>query len=216
MKKNIAVITGGNSSEYEISLQSAETVLNQIDRSLYTPFKIIVRGDNWVLKRENKEDIAVNKEDFTCDIEGEKLIFDCVFISIHGSPGEDGIMQRYFDKLNIPYTTTDASISELTFDKNACKSFLSDHGVLMAISVKLSKGDNYDIQEILNKIGLPCFVKPNKGGSSCGISKVKKPEKLLSAIDLAFGEDDDILIEQFIDGRELTCGVIQFYYRNYD
>ncbi|MBN4051255.1 D-alanine--D-alanine ligase [bacterium AH-315-M05] len=209
MKKNIAIVTGGNSSEYDISLQSAETIINNIDKSVYDPFKIVINGDQWVLKRNNEEDIVIDKNDFSCIIENNKLSFDCAFIAIHGTPGEDGKLQGYFDMLNIPYTTPGVLTTSLTFNKNVCNNFLKQYGVVIASSILIKSGDHIDSKKILAKTNLPCFVKPNNGGSSCGISKVSSADNLEDAINKAFKEDDEILVEEFIDGIELTCGIVK-------
>ena len=126
MKKNIAIVTGGNSSEYDISLQSAETIIRNIDKSIYVPYKIVINGDQWVLKRNNEKDIVIDKNDFSCIIENNKISFDCAFIAIHGTPGEDGKLQGYFDMLKIPYTTPGDLTSALTFDKDVCKNLLRE------------------------------------------------------------------------------------------
>ena len=190
-------------------MKSAEAVLKNIDRDQFNPFLIIVKDENWYLKREGQENVPVDKENFTCEVDGEQIGFECAFIVIHGTPGEDGKLQEYFDKVGMPYTASGASTSSMTFNKNACKEFLKTHEVLMADSVAVNKGDNVDNSEVLARIGLPCFVKPNSGGSSFGISKVKEENELMAALDLAFEEDDLVLVEAFVDGRELTCGVFQ-------
>lgn len=205
----IAIVSGGYSSEHEISIQSGVTVYTNLNKSKYDTYQVIINPDNWVLKRDNGDEIALNKEDFTVVVEGETISFDYVFIAIHGDPGENGVFQEYLDKLNIPYSTSGATTSKLTFDKGACKDFFKDTEVKLAASVLIAKGEAIDKDAILNLVGLPCFVKPNNGGSSCGISKVKLGEELDSALELAFEEDDEVLIEQFIDGREITCGVFQ-------
>lgn len=209
MKKNIAIVTGGNSSEYDISLQSAETIISNIDKSIYVPYKIVINGDQWVLKRNNEEDIAIDKNDFSCIIENNKITFDCAFIAIHGTPGEDGKLQGYFDMLNIPYTTSGVLTTALTFDKSVCINFLKQYGVVVANSILIKRGENYQVEKISSEIKLPCFVKPNNGGSSCGISKVNSAGDLEDAINKAFKEDDEILVEEFIDGTELTCGIVK-------
>lgn len=205
----VAIVSGGYSSEYEVSILSGETVYNNLDRSKYDPYQVILNPDTWVLKRENGDEIALNKEDFTVDLNGETLTFDYVFIAIHGDPGENGVLQAYLDKLNIPYSTSGASTSTLTFDKGACKDYLQHTEVRLAASIMIRKGEHIDHDSILNSVGLPCFVKPNNGGSSCGISKVKEAGEFQAAIDLGFEEDDEVMVEQFIDGREITCGVYQ-------
>ncbi len=209
MKKNIAIVTGGDSSEYEISLQSAETIINNIDKSEYKPYQIVINGDRWVLKRNNVVDIAIDKNDFSCTIDSNKLTFDCAFIAIHGTPGEDGKLQGYFDMLKIPYTASGVHTSALTFNKNTCINFLKQYGVVAANSVLVKRGERVDSKEILAKTNLPCFVKPNNGGSSCGVSKVNNVDELEDAINNAFKEDNEILVEEFIAGTELTCGVVK-------
>ena len=205
----VAIVSGGYSSEYDISIQSGETVYNNLDKAKYDTYQIIVNPDNWLLKRDNGDEIALNKQDFTVLINDELLAFDYVFIAIHGDPGETGVFQEYLDGLNIPYSTCSASISKLTFDKEACKDHLKDTEVRLATSVLIAKGDEVNQEAVLQKVGLPCFVKPNNGGSSCGISKVKEAGDLQEALDLGFTEDDEVMVEQFIDGREITCGVYQ-------
>ncbi|HIN39468.1 MAG TPA: D-alanine--D-alanine ligase [Flavobacteriales bacterium] len=207
MKRNIAIVCGGNSSEYEISVRSGKTVYDNLDTFKYNGFFIEIKGGNWVLKWTNNDEISINKNDFSCEIDGARITFDCVFIAIHGDPGEDGKLQGYFEMLNIPYTGSGILASSLSFDKAACKVFLSSTEVLLAPSITISNTAKIEEKEILDKVGLPCFVKPNKGGSSCGISKVKEKEELIPAIDLAFKEDATVMVEAFIDGRELTCGV---------
>ncbi|MBL4657697.1 MAG: ATP-grasp domain-containing protein, partial [Flavobacteriales bacterium] len=205
----VAIVSGGYSSEYEISIQSGETVYANLDKSHYDTYQVIIDPDKWFLKRENGDEIVLNKEDFTADLDGETLHFDYVFIAIHGDPGENGLLQDYLDNLNIPYSASGASTSKLAFDKGACKAYFEDTEVKLAASVLIHKGDDIDNAAVLDKVGLPCFVKPNNGGSSCGISKVKEEGELSAALDLAFEEDEAVLIEQFIDGREITCGVFQ-------
>ncbi len=207
MKRNIAIVCGGNSSEYEISVLSGKTVYDNLDTSKYNGFFIEFKGKDWVLKWTNNKEISINKNDFSCEIDGARITFDCVFIAIHGDPGEDGKLQGYFEMLNIPYTGSGILASSLSFDKAACKVFLSGTKVLLAPSIILNKTDEVDETDILGKVGLPCFVKPNSGGSSCGISKVKEKGELIPAISLAFKEDTKVMVEAFIDGRELTCGV---------
>jgi len=210
MKKNVAIVTGGNSSEYDISLLSAETIISNIDKSLYDPFKIVINGTQWLLKRNNEEDIVIDKSDFSCTVENDKLTFDCAFIAIHGTPGEDGKLQGYFDMLNIPYSTPGVLTTALTFDKNACKNMLKQYGVLSANAILIQRGKNYQVEKIVTEIKLPCFVKPNNGGSSYGISKVNTAEDIEDAIQKAFEEDDEVLIEEYIEGTELTCGIVKY------
>jgi D-alanine-D-alanine ligase len=209
MKRNIAIITGGNSSEAEISLLSAETVINNMDDDAYHVYKVVIKGNDWSLIRDGHNGIPIDKNDFSCIINDQKVQFDCAFIVIHGTPGEDGKLQGYLDMLGIPYTTSGQLTTALTFDKNACKIYLADHGVRMPASILLKKGQEYSQKDIINNVGIPCFVKPNSGGSSFGISKVQQVNEMDKAIGLAFEEGNEVLIEKFIDGRELTCGVVR-------
>ncbi len=207
MKKNIALLAGGYSGEYVISIQTAETIQKNLDESLYNIYKIVVTRDEWCYDHEGRK-IQVNKNDFSLDLETGKVTFDCVFIAIHGSPGEDGRIQGYLDMLGIPYTSCNAIVSALTFNKSYCNKVVKAFNVVnIANSVHLIKGEPYSMGAVLDELRLPVFVKPNESGSSLGISKVKKVEELFPAIEKAFREDDQVLIEEFIEGRELTIGV---------
>lgn len=210
MKKNIAVITGGNSGEYEISLKSGHNIAQSLDKNLYNVYIIHLREKEWTYRDSNNVLFSINKNDFSVTIDTKKITFDCVFIAIHGNPGEDGKLQGYFDMLKIPYTGCNVMVSSLTFNKNYCNRVVASFGIKTAPSVSLFKGDMIDQQSILEIVGLPCFVKPCNSGSSVGMSKVKKEDELLPALQLAFEHDDQLLIEQFIQGREITCGVIKY------
>ncbi len=206
--KNIALLAGGYSGEYVISIQTAETIEKNLDSSLYNIYKIIITKDGWWYESNKGERIPVDKNDFSLNIEGEKVNFDCVFIAIHGTPGEDGRIQGYLDMLDIPYTTCNAIVSALTFNKSYCNKVVKAFNVVnIANSVHLIKGEPYSVGNILEQLQLPMFVKPNESGSSLGVSKVKSVEALLPAIEKAFKEDNQVLIEEFIEGRELTIGV---------
>jgi len=207
MKKNIALLAGGYSGEYVISIQTAETIQKNLDESLYNIYKIIVTRNEWYYENDGSK-TQVNKNDFSLDLETGKVTFDCVFIAIHGSPGEDGRIQGYLDMLRIPYTSCNAIVSALTFNKSYCNKVVKAFNVVnIANSVHLIKGEPYSMGAVLDELRLPVFVKPNESGSSLGISKVKKVEELFPAIEKAFREDDQVLIEEFIEGRELTIGV---------
>lgn len=208
MKKNIAILAGGDSSESVISLQSAEQVRSILDKEKFNTFTVYVKGSEWTLISDQYCDMIVNKDDFSFSYQGTKIKFDFALIMIHGTPGEDGKLQSYFDLLNIPYSTSDAFTSALTFNKFACKAFLKNFNVPMVESVLIRKGQDFDEQEILKKTALPCFVKPNAGGSSFGISKVKETSELSKAIELAFKEDDEVIIEAFIEGVEVSNGIL--------
>ncbi len=209
MKKNIAVIAGGNSGEYEISLQSGRNVSNTLDKSKFNVFFIRIKGMNWDYIFDENMTYPVDKNDFTITVGGQKIIFDCVFILIHGNPGEDGKLQGYFDMLNIPYVGCNAAVSALTFNKNLCNRFMSAYGITLTDFLHFHKGDTIDTKLVIDKLALPCFVKPCNSGSSVGVSKVKTEEELLPAINEAFAHDNEILIERFIQGREITCGVMK-------
>jgi D-alanine-D-alanine ligase len=207
MKKNIALLAGGYSGEYVISIQTAETIEKNLDSDLYNVYKIIIVKDEWY-HNHNDQKIPVDKNDFSLTIDGEKVVFDCVFIAIHGSPGEDGRIQGYLDMLHMPYTTCNAIVSALTFNKSYCNKVVKAFNVVnIANSVHLIKGEPYSMGAIFDELKLPVFVKPNESGSSLGVSKVKRVEELLPAIEKAFREDNQVLIEEFIEGRELTIGI---------
>ncbi len=209
MKKNIAIVAGGNSGEYEISIQSGSVVKKNLDTGLYNPYIIVIKGSDWYYLDKDCKRFDVDKNDFSIIIQGEKIIFDCVFIAIHGTPGEDGKLQGYFDLLNIPYTSCDQTTSALTFNKSFCNRIVNSLGVNTAKSILLYKNQKYKRDRIVDEIKLPCFVKPNNGGSSVGITKVDKMEDLHNAIKTAFKEDDEVIVEEFIDGTEITCGIIK-------
>ena len=210
MKKNIAIIMGGYSSEYQISLKSGTVVYNTLNKEKYNAYRIHVFIDKWVLVDANDNEFLVDKNDFSVVINQTKITFDCVFNAIHGSPGEDGFMQAYFKLIGLPQTSCEAYQAALTFNKRDCLSVLKPYGILTAESYYLNLGDTINEDEIIAKVGLPCFVKANKAGSSFGISKVYKKEALQTAIDNAFKEDDEIIIESFLDGTEVSVGVITY------
>jgi len=208
--KNVAIIMGGYSSEYKISLTSGDVVYRNINLSKYKPYRIHIFKEKWVYIAENEAEYTIDKNDFSVQIDGEKIKFDVVFNAIHGTPGEDGLMQAYFALLNIPQTSCDYYQAALTFNKRDMLSVLKPYGIKTATSYYLNSGDEINTTSIIEKVGLPCFVKPNKSGSSFGISKVKNIEELLPAIDNAYKEDDEIIIESFLDGTEVSVGVINF------
>ena len=205
---NIAIVAGGDSGEYGISVKSGKQVELNIDRSKFRPFLIMVRGKHWSYTIEKKV-FPIDKNDFSLTIGARKIRFDAVFNAIHGTPGENGKLQGYFDMLGIPYTSCDVTTSALTFNKSFCKDVVANCGVKTARSLHLINGNNAHPEEILRKLTLPLFVKPNNGGSSVGMSKVNHAAELEPALHLAFCEDNEILLEEFIKGRELTCGVLR-------
>ncbi len=210
MKKNIAIIMGGYSSEYKISLKSGNVVFDALDKDKYNAYRIHIFKDKWVFVNDLDEEFDVDKNDFSVLVNETKIAFDCVFNAIHGSPGEDGFMQGYFELLGIPQTSCSMYQAALTFNKRDLLATLKPYGIKTAESYPLNLGDSVDEDAIIAKVGLPCFVKANKAGSSFGISKVYKKEALQAAIDNSFKEDNEIIIEQFLDGVEVSVGVISY------
>lgn len=210
MKKNIAIIMGGYSSEYKISLKSGNVVYETLDASKYNPYRIHIFKDKWIYVDANDSEFTIDKNDFSVTVNNSKITFHCVFNAIHGSPGEDGFMQAYFKLLNIPQTSCDMYQASLTYNKRDCLSTLKPYGIKTAESFYINLDDEIDADAIVKKVGLPCFVKANKAGSSFGVSKVYKKEELQNAIDVAFKEDDEIIIESFLDGKEVSVGVITY------
>lgn len=210
MKKKIAVIMGGYSNEYKISLKSGNVVHKYLDPQKFESFRIHIFKDKWVYVSDDEKEYLVNRSDFSIKVNAEVIQFDCVFNAIHGTPGEDGLMQAYFELLSIPHTSCDYYQSALTFNKRDLLSVLKPYGIKSAASYYMNYGDLIDENAIIEKVGLPCFVKANKAGSSFGISKVYEKEQLQSAIANAYKEDDEIIIEAFLDGTEVSVGVIKF------
>jgi len=208
--KNIAIIMGGYSSEYKISLNSGNVVYETLDDSKYTAYRIHIFKDKWVYVNDLEEEFPIDKNDFSINVGAFKIKFDCVFNAIHGSPGEDGFMQGYFDLLGIPHTSCDMYQAALTFNKRDLLSVLKPYGIKTAESFHINLGDSINEDAIIAKVGLPCFVKANKAGSSFGVSKVHKKDHLQNAINIAFKEDDEIIIESFLDGVEVSVGVITY------
>jgi D-alanine-D-alanine ligase len=204
--RTIAIVAGGDSSEFEISVKSA-TEVGKVLSSRYITYIIMIRGTNWYWEDQNGRYHNIDKNDFTIVTDEYSTRFDAVFIAIHGTPGENGLLQGYFDMMSIPYTTCSAFCSALTFNKQACKLFLKEYEIPMADAILIRGSDKPDTTNIIKRIGLPCFVKPNDSGSSFGVTKVKKKEEILTAIETAFKESNEVLIEAFMDGREVACGV---------
>lgn len=208
--KNVAIIMGGYSSEYKISLKSGEVVYNHIDKSKYNTYKIHILNEGWFYVDDENNRFTIDKNDFSANINGKKVVFDIVFNAIHGTPGEDGLIQAYLKLLNIPQTSCNYYQSALTFNKRDMLSVLKPYGIKTAISYYLNQGDTILEDQIIQRVGLPCFVKPNKSGSSFGISMVKESEQLLPAIEKAYAEDDEIIIESYLKGTEVSVGVIKY------
>ncbi len=209
MKPKIAFVTGGYSGEAVISYQSAKTIEKNIDPQKFDSYKIDITTQGWFYQDE-EEKIEVDKNDFSITIDGKKILFDAVLIGIHGTPGEDGKLQGYFDILNLPYTSCDCATSALTFNKRYTVAVASFAGIKVAKSILLFKSNFKSENEIVDNLKFPVFVKPNNGGSSIGMSKVNSPsEELGAAIEKAFKEDEQVLVEEFIKGREFTIGVFK-------
>lgn len=201
---------GGYSSEYKISLTSGNVVYQNLNKTKFKGYRIHIFKEKWVYVDDTNTEFPIDKNDFSVTVNNEKIIFDCVFNAIHGTPGEDGLMQAYFELLGIPQNSCDYYQSALTFNKRDLLSVLKPYGIKSATSYYLNLGDEIKQNEILEKVGLPCFVKPNKSGSSFGISKVKTKDELMPAIANAYKEDNEIIIESFLDGTEVSVGVINY------
>lgn len=208
--KRVAIIMGGYSSEYQISLISGNVVSQQLDRTKYIPYRVHILKDKWVYVDENETEYPIDKNDFSVNVNNEKITFDIVFNAIHGTPGEDGLMQAYLQLLHIPQTSCDFYQAALTFNKRDLLSVLKPYGIKTAISYLLNQGDVINNEEIIRRVGLPCFVKPNRSGSSFGISMVKESVDLITAIENAFKEDNEIIIESYLKGTEVSVGVINY------
>ena len=201
---------GGYSSEYEISLKSGQVVFETLDASKYNAYKVHIFKNKWVYVDANDNEYPIDKNDFSVIVNGNKTTFDCVFNAIHGTHGEDGYMQGYLELLNIPHTSCGMYQASLTFNKRDCLSTLKPYGIKTATSYYVNLGDTVNETAIVEKVGLPCFVKANKAGSSFGITKVYKKEDLKNALEVAFKEDDEVIIESFLDGTEVSVGVITY------
>lgn len=206
MTKKVAVLVGGFSHEAEISFKSGDTVMKHIDKNLFDPIKVFIIDENWYAEL-NGEKIIVHKNDFTLQYKNEIIRFDAVFVAIHGTPGEDGKLQGYFDMLNIPYTTCGVLAASITFHKFYCNQLLRSKGILVADAILITPNDAIDDEKIISQLGLPAFAKPADGGSSFGVTKIKKKEEVISAVKKAIEHGTGCLVESFIEGTEVTCGV---------
>lgn len=210
MKKKIAIAMGGFSSEYRISINSGNIVYKNLDRDLYEPYRVHIMQNEWFVVAADDTPYPINKSNFSVNIDDQNITFDCVFNTIHGTPGENGLLQAYLELLNIPQTSCDHYQAALTFNKRDLISVLKPYGIKTAENYFLNKGDLLNPDEIVEKVGLPCFVKANRAGSSFGITKVKAKEELEEAAKTAFAEDDEAIIESFLDGTEVSVGVITY------
>jgi len=210
MKQNIAVVMGGYSSEVAISIKSGSVVCHQLNKEKYNVFKVHILKEKWFVLDDDFTEFTIDKNDFSFKKNGTKIKFDCVFNAIHGNPGENGVLLAYFDLIKLKHTSAPYYQMALTFNKRDCLSVVKQYGIKTAKAVYLNQGDEIDSNKIIEKVGLPCFVKPNGAGSSFGISKVYAEETLLPAIEIAYKEDSEILIESFLEGKEVSVGVIEY------
>lgn len=207
--KKIAIVCGGYSGEYEISISSAKVVKKHLDASKYEAYLIVIQKDRWYHLADNGKKNDVDKNDFSVTVDGKKVVFDAVFNAIHGLPGEDGQLLGYLDMLGIPYTSSSFTTSALTFHKDFCKKVAEAAGANVAPSVIINKGESYDAKKIIKTLGLPLFVKPTRNGSSVGVSKVKSEDDFDKAVADAFNAGDQVMCEKFVQGRELACTVME-------
>jgi D-alanine-D-alanine ligase len=210
MKKNIAIIMGGYSSEVNISIKSGNVVYKHLDKQKYTPFRVLILKEKWVVLDAEENEYLIDKNDFSFMLHEKHVVFDCVFNAIHGAPGENGQILAYLNLINLKHTSAPFYQMSLTFNKRDTLSVLKTYGIKAATSINLNEGDVIQIDKIVAKVGLPCFIKPNNAGSSYGISKAHTREDILPAIAVAYKEDSEILIESFLEGTEVSVGVIQY------
>ncbi len=207
---NIAVICGGDSGEYEISIQSGKMVAQTLDRTKYTPYLIVVKGNTWIYTDSDGSEIQLCRTDFSLPLPGSTVRFDAVFNAIHGTPGEDGKLLAYLEILDMPFTGSSSAVAAATFNKYLCKQIVSSTGIALSNEILIRSEQAINEQAIIDSLGLPVFVKPNSNGSSVGVSKVTHKNELLQAIRKAFKEDEEVLVEAAIDGREFGCSVFEF------
>lgn len=204
----VAIFTGGDSSEYVISMKSAKQIRKWLEAAGHTCYPVEVKGGQWTVHVES-EKLPLDKTSFGFKYKGRKVSIDYVWNTIHGTPGEDGKLQGFFEMVGIPYSSCNHQSSALTFNKYTCKSFLKQHQVLTPEASLVRKHMETDLEDVAEKVGFPCFVKPNRGGSSFGATKVLRPEELQSALDEALKEDEEAIVERYIKGTEVTCGLMK-------
>lgn len=207
MKKKIAIIAGGNSSEVIVSLKSAQGIYSFIDKKTYEVYIVTLIEKKWSVKLEDETEVDIDKNDFSFILNGEKILFDFAYITIHGTPGENGILQGYFDLIGLPYSCCGVLAAAITFNKFTCNQYLKGFGIPVAPSILLRKNEHIQNTVVVEKIGLPCFIKSNVGGSSFGVTKVKEEKQIQPAIEKAFAEGNEVIIEGFLQGTEVTCGM---------
>lgn len=207
LKRTIAIVCGGDSSEHDVSMHSAQGLYSFFDKERYNIYIVDVKGIDWHVELEDGTSAPIDKNDFSFIENGKHVEFDYAYITIHGVPGENGIMQGYFDLIHLPYSTSGVLVEALTFDKYVLNNYLRGFGVNVADSILLRRGEEYNEEEIEKRLGMPCFVKPAADGSSFGVSKVKNIDQLAPALRVAFMESDEVMIEGFLDGTEISQGV---------
>lgn len=207
-KRNIAIVCGGDSSEHDVSMRSAQGLYSFFDKERYNIYVVDVKGQDWHVDLQNGDTAKIDKNDFSFKMDGKTVTFDYAYITIHGTPGENGLMQGYFELLHIPYSTSGVLVEAMTFDKYVLNNYLRGFGVNVAESVLLRRGEEekYSDEEIEKRIGMPCFVKPVADGSSFGVSKVKNADQLAPALRVAFMESDEVMVESFMKGTEISIG----------
>ena len=206
-KRNIAIVCGGDSSEHDVSLRSAQGLYSFFDKEKYNIYIVDIKGQDWHVDLQNGETARIDKNDFSFLLNGKAVLFDYAYITIHGQPGENGLMQSYFELLGIPYSTSGVLVEAMTFDKYVLNNYLRGFGVNVADSILLRRNDTYDEAAIEKRIGMPCFVKPAADGSSFGVSKVKNADQLAPALRVAFMESDEVMVERYLEGTEISQGV---------
>ena len=206
MKPIVAIVAGGDSSELPVSLRSAQGLYSFIDKEKYDLYIVEMQGLRWEVQLPGGEKAAVDRNDFSFHNGTDKVKFDFAYITIHGTPGENGLLQGYFDMLRVPYSCCGVLPAAITFNKFTCNQYLKGFGIRVAESLMIRKGHEVLNQEIIGKVGLPCFIKPNLGGSSFGVTKVKEESQIQPALEKAFSEADEVIVEAFMDGIEITCG----------
>ena len=206
-KRTIAIVCGGDSSEHDVSLKSGQGLYSFFDKEKYNIYLVDVKGTDWHVNFDNGDIADIDKNDFSFKKDGKTVYFDYAYITIHGQPGENGVMQGYFDLIHLPYSTSGVLVEAMTFDKYVLNNYLRGFGVNVADSILLRRGEEYDEKAIEERLGMPCFVKPAADGSSFGVSKVKEFDQLAPALRVAFMESNEVMIEGFLDGTEISQGV---------
>ena len=208
IKRNIAIVCGGDSSEHDVSMRSAQGLYSFFDKERYNVYIVDIKGQDWHVDLENGETAKIDREDFSFMLNGKAVVFDYAYITIHGTPGENGIMQGYFELIHLPYSTSGVLVEAMTFDKYVLNNYLRGFGINVGKSIIVRRGEENELSEekIEKDIGMPCFVKPAADGSSFGVSKVKNIDQLAPALRVAFMESDEVMIESFLDGTEISIG----------